>query len=77
MRLVEVANSSLTVGAAILVPEVSATFDTNFMMPVLTARADDRPYSGSSPKTHFVNQRNFRSSKSRWWAGLRNPCASP
>ena len=36
MKRVEAANPSLTVGALNLVPEFSATFDTNLMMQVLT-----------------------------------------
>ncbi len=39
MRRVEAANRSLTVAALNLIPECSATFDTNFMMQVLTVAA--------------------------------------
>ena len=46
MRRVEAANPSLTVGAPNLVPEFSATFDTNLVMQVLKAGVS-RPRRGS------------------------------
>ena len=41
MRRVEAADPSLAFGALELVPQFSATFDTNLMMQVLTVTARD------------------------------------